>query len=94
MDSILHAEHKSILEEMRGYYDDLTLSTKTKTVETDDFPPVVDEDNEHEEEDETDSKFKLSLPLGLTLDFKFLLSFSSTTSRRDSINTSRYLPCC
>ncbi|XP_057781212.1 uncharacterized protein LOC130999635 [Salvia miltiorrhiza] len=85
LDSILHAEHKTILEEMRSYYDDLTLSTKAKT---DDFPAVANEDSEHEG-DETDSKSKLSLPLGFTLDLGSLLDFSSRNEQRDSIKASR-----
>ncbi|XP_042043624.1 uncharacterized protein LOC121789188 isoform X1 [Salvia splendens] len=85
LDSILHAEHKTILEEMRCYYDDLTLSAKANT---DDFPPVTNGDSEHEG-DETDSKFKLSLPFGFTLDFNSLFDFSSTDDKRNYIKASR-----
>lgn len=89
MDSILHAEHKTILEEMRCYYDDLALSAKTNT---DDFPPVMNGDSEHEG-DETDSKSKLSLPFGLTLDFNSLFDFSSSDDERNYIKASRSLLC-
>ncbi|XP_042031362.1 uncharacterized protein LOC121778126 isoform X1 [Salvia splendens] len=85
LDSILHAEHKTILEEMRCYYDDLTLSTKTNA---DDFPPVTNGDSEHEG-DETDSKSNLSLPFGFTLDFNSLFDFSSSNDERNYIKASR-----
>ncbi|KAH6815907.1 DUF3754 family protein [Perilla frutescens var. frutescens] len=89
LDSILHAEHKTILEEMRSYYDYLTLSTKAKrnAVETGD----EHEEEEDDDEDETDSKSKLTLPLGFTLDLNFLLDFPSRTAaaQPNSINTSR-----
>ncbi|KAK6161599.1 hypothetical protein DH2020_004980 [Rehmannia glutinosa] len=39
LDSILHAEHKTILEEMRADFD-LTLSTKNETVGIDGFPSM------------------------------------------------------
>ncbi|KAL1533161.1 hypothetical protein AAHA92_33085 [Salvia divinorum] len=84
LDSILHAEHKTILEEMRCYYDDLTLSTKTNT---DDFQAVTNGDREHEG-DETDSKSKLSLPFGFTLDFNSLFDFSSSNDERNYIKAS------
>ncbi|XP_042035687.1 uncharacterized protein LOC121782048 isoform X2 [Salvia splendens] len=84
LDSILHAEHKTILEEMRCYCDDLTLSAKTNT---DDFPPVTNGDSEHEG-DETDSKSK-RLPFGFTLDFNSLFDFSSTDDERNYIKASR-----
>lgn len=89
LDSILHAEHKTILEEMRSYYDDLTLPNKTDTVKTEDFPAGANEDSE-DEEDEADSESKLSLPLGFTLDFNMLLNLSSRTAQ---IKDSRSFPC-
>ncbi|XP_047957740.1 uncharacterized protein LOC125203443 isoform X2 [Salvia hispanica] len=85
LDSILHAEHKTILEEMRCYYDDLTLSAKTNA---DDFPPVTNGDSEHEG-DETDSKPNLSLPFGFTLDFNSLFDFSSSNDESNYIKASR-----
>lgn len=90
LDSILHAEHKTILEEMRSYYDDLTLSNKTDTAKNEDFPAGANEDSEHEEDEKTDSESKLSLPLGFTLDFNRLFNFSSRTAQ---IKDSRSLHC-
>ncbi|KAG8369330.1 hypothetical protein BUALT_Bualt14G0000200 [Buddleja alternifolia] len=100
LDSILHAEHKSILEEMRADFD-LT----SKTVSHDDFSSlgiksVANQDSDafmnnslksdsmnKDEEDEDDSD--ILMPSDFTLDFKLLFDFSLNSAKRNPIKSSR-----
>lgn len=108
LDSILHAEHKTILEEMRTDFD-LTLSTKNKTVTLDDFPSlgrkaVADQESgafmnnsmksdDIDKEQKDETDSKIPLPFGFTLDLNLLLDFSLKTAKRNPIKSSRYLSC-
>ncbi|KAK6161618.1 hypothetical protein DH2020_004999 [Rehmannia glutinosa] len=101
LDSILHAEHKTILEEMRADFD-LTLSTKNETVGIDGFPSmerkaVADEasgafvnntpkSNNIEKEQEDEADPEI-LNSNFTLDLKLLMDLSLQAAKRNPIKS-------
>ncbi|KAK6161637.1 hypothetical protein DH2020_005018 [Rehmannia glutinosa] len=103
LDSILHAEHKTILEEMRADFD-LTLSTKNETVGIDGFPSmerkaVADEasgafvnntpkSNNIEKEQEDEADPEI-LNSNFTLDLKLLMDLSLQAAKRNPIKSPR-----
>ncbi|PIN22055.1 hypothetical protein CDL12_05240 [Handroanthus impetiginosus] len=103
LDSILHAEHKIILEEMRADFD-LTLSTKGNTFGLDDFRSsggnaVAGQEsgsfmNNFQRSDSIDykeedkAKKEIFLSSDFTLDLKQLWDFSLKTAMRNPIKNS------
>ncbi|KAL8479122.1 hypothetical protein ACS0TY_025620 [Phlomoides rotata] len=90
LDSILHAQHKTILEEMRSDFD-LTLSPGLDHMKEEPRAFVNgslkchDIDKEHE--DATDSK--IHFPFGFTLDLNLVLDFPWNNAKRNPIKNSR-----
>ncbi|KAI3470249.1 hypothetical protein Pfo_026912 [Paulownia fortunei] len=104
LDSILHAEHKTILEEMRADFD-LTASTKSKTVSFDDIPSmgrkaVADQESgafvnnslksdSIDKEQEDEADTEILMSSSFTRDLKLLMDFSLKTANRNPIKSSR-----
>ncbi|KAK4403245.1 hypothetical protein Sango_0693100 [Sesamum angolense] len=101
LDSILHAEHKTILEEMRADFD-ATLSTKSNRFSPDGFPSLARKDvaiqesgaplnncksDDKEQEDKADTEMLMSSDF--TRDLKQLFDFSFKTAKRSPIKRSR-----
>ncbi|KAL0452883.1 UNVERIFIED_CONTAM: hypothetical protein Slati_1266400 [Sesamum latifolium] len=101
LDSILHAEHKTILEEMRADFD-ATLSTKSNRFSPDGFPSFARKDvanqessaplnnsksDDKEQEDKADTEMLMSSDF--TRDLKQLFDFSFKTAKRSPIKRSR-----
>ncbi|KAL3642234.1 hypothetical protein CASFOL_013049 [Castilleja foliolosa] len=86
LDSIIHAEHKTILEEMRGDYN-LTLSTNNKCVGVDDYSVasingfMESDDLDRGRDDDVDE-----MPSVFTLDLKQIMDF--TAAKRNTIKSS------
>lgn len=102
---ILHAEHKTILEEMRADFD-LVLSGKSNTCSLDDTQSVGRKVVVNQESDtfknsspkstnfndkEQNNGDEVSTSSDFTQDFKQFLDFSWEISKRSLIKSSRYI---
>lgn len=86
LDSVLHAEHKTILEEMRSDFDltldHLNLKEEESGVFVNGSLKCDDMDDQHE-----DSKIKF--PFGFTLDMNLILDFPWNNAKRNPIKNFR-----
>ncbi|XP_051114769.1 uncharacterized protein LOC127240252 isoform X2 [Andrographis paniculata] len=97
LDLILHAEHKTILEEMRADFD-VALSGRSSTFSLDDFQSirrkiVVNQDSgsckNNSNEKEQEYKSEASTSSDFTLDFVQFLDFSFDVAKKNLIKSSR-----